>query len=266
MKNQISPQKIGLLDSGIGGASILKELQKKLPGHSYVYVCDNLYFPYGELETSRMIERVTTLAETFSLNENLDLLVIACNTASTNILDRLREKLKIPIVGVVPAIKPAAQLSKSKIIGIIATNITIESSYLAGLISDFASDCTVIKKGSPKLVTLSEEKMEGKATNLSEIKEELSPFLENQDLDTLVLGCTHFSSLRDEISEIFDGTVCLIDSAEAIARRVQDLLPRDPLTTTTQESLKIYFTQEDSVIQSKWWKIFKEASQYLLIP
>ena len=137
--------KIGLLDSGSGGLSILEEIIKKIPQASYQYLCDNFYFPYGELSQAVLKERVLKICERFVSEQRIDLLVLPCNTASATTLDLLRERLSIPIIGVVPAIKTAAEFSKTKHIGIIATKATIGSSYLEGLIKQFAFSCKVTK-------------------------------------------------------------------------------------------------------------------------
>ena len=253
--------RIGLLDSGSGGLSILKELQKTLPGLNYSYLCDNLYFPYGELESSFLVKRIVTESVNFVKKQQIDLLIIACNTASTFVLDQLREKLTIPIVGVVPAIKPAAELSKTGTIGIIATKITTKSQYLQTLIEDFASSTTVIKKASPRLVEISEQKVSGVNPKISEIEKEIKIFLEHPSLDTVVLGCTHFSLLLPEIKKIDTKNITWLDSREAIAKRVKSLIPIDKISNKKNNcsSVDLIFTKEDSKQKNNWERFLQRS-------
>lgn len=264
--------KIGVVDSGSGGLSILKELQQKIPQASYEYLCDNLFFPYGELESSVLHERVVGLCQKFCQAQNIDLLVLACNTASTLVLKNLRDQLEIPVVGVVPAIKTASKLSQSKRIAIIATKRTIESPYLEDLIKDFAPTCSVFKKSSSLLVKLSEEKIAGKKISTAIIKEELRDLFLHKSLDTVVLGCTHFSHLIPELESLDPRKISWIDSKEAVAKRVQTLLQEDKnftlnQTPQTRPSLKVFYTEEKSFQEKKInWSHLYETSHLNLFP
>ena len=153
--------RIVIFDSGVGGLSIYQEVVKKCPNHDYVFVSDNLAFPYGTKPEAELIERVVSVVKVVEEQYKPDLLVVACNTASTIALPSLRSRFNFPIVGVVPAIKPAAKLTKSKVIGLLATPGTIARSYTQSLIDDFAQDCTVVKVGSSKLVGMAEQKICG---------------------------------------------------------------------------------------------------------
>jgi len=245
--------KIALIDSGSGGLAILNGLIKKLPNIDFEYLCDNLFFPFGEQEISFIRRRFVDIATTFYEKNKPDLLVIPCNTASTMILDDLRQRLSIPIVGVVPAIKTASQISRSKIVGILATKTTIESAYLDGLIRDFASDCRVLKKASPILVTLSEKKIGGLKVDEKLLNEEIKDFLKEEKLDTVVLGCTHFSQLIPELERASVGRKILwIDSTEAIINRVLSLLPTHFLAENELTgSVKIFYTK-DNLNKDSW--------------
>lgn len=259
--------KIGLLDSSSGGLSILKALEGKIPHASYEYLCDNLFFPYGELENPLLLKRALEIAEKFCKARKLDLLVIACNTASTVVLAELRKKVSIPIVGVVPAIKTAAKLSKTGTIGIVATRRTIESSYLENLIKNFAPSFLVLKKISPKLVSLSDGKINGKKPNISMIKSELQDFLSHESLDTVVLGCTHYSQLIPEIKSLDHKNLNWIDSSEAIAKRTKSLLPQNLVLNDGERSTtKIFYTKQKSFSEASWKSFLPEASFHLFIP
>ena len=216
----VMPKHILIFDSGIGGLSVYKEIQYQLPLAKYIYAFDNAAFPYGELTESVLIERTTHIISQLCTQFSIDIVVIACNTASTIVLPALRDKLTIPVVGVVPAIKPAALVSTK--IGLLATPATVKRSYTYDLIKSFAPISDVQLLGSTRLVEMAEEKMIGADVDLEELKVILSPWQDR--VDTIVLGCTHFPFLRNEIKKVLNGNVLLIDSGEAIARRVKQLL------------------------------------------
>lgn len=210
-----------IFDSGVGGLSVYREIKTRLPQVSYTYLFDNAAYPYGELAQETLLQRVDMLVTNLVAQQGFDIVVIACNTASTIVLPRLRAKLAIPVVGVVPAIKPASMLAH-KAVGLIATPATITRQYTHDLIRDFSSDKNVELLGSTRLVDMAEEKLRGKAVDLEELASILSPL--RQHIDVAVLGCTHFPLIKEEIQAVLGKDVMLVDSGEAIARRVQDLL------------------------------------------
>lgn len=220
----------------MGGLSVYRELSQTLIGHQYLYLFDNAYFPYGELSESRLVTRVVELFRSFVIQHSVDIAVIACNTASTHVLPALRECLTIPIVGVVPAIKPAAEYSrqyqtvgKPAHIGLLATPGTVSRRYTAELVQSFAADLQVSMLGTTELVTMAEDKLAGQAVDLERLQQILALWSNEQGPDTLVLGCTHFPLLAAEISQCLP-QVKLIDSGAAIARRVNHLLLELPIT------------------------------------
>lgn len=211
-------------DSGIGGLSVYQETMRHNNDIIPSYLFDNLHFPYGIQPDTVVIETVVKLLKTFTERYRTDLIVIACNTASTVALQHVRENIRIPVVGVVPAIKPAAQISANKVIGLLATPATVRRPYTKDLIDRFASDCRVLKIGSSELVEIAERKMMGLPYNGEIIEQVLREWNEgNQIPDTVVLGCTHFPHLRREIQEVLPHAK-LVDSGDAIARRVGYLL------------------------------------------
>lgn len=216
--------KILIFDSGVGGLSVYKEIQAQLPQLDYLYVFDNEAYPYGELEHDILISRVDAIVASLVEEHQIDVVVIACNTASTIVLPTLRAKLSIPVVGVVPAIKPASNLA-NKAVGLIATPATITRPYTHDLIRDFSQSKPVELLGSTRLVDIAEEKLRGRAVDLQELKRILVPI--EGKIDVAVLGCTHFPLIRDEIQSVLTEHVLLVDSGEAIARRVKDLLVID---------------------------------------
>ncbi len=224
-----------VFDSGVGGLSVLEQLQQRNPNMQYSYLFDNLYFPYGELDDQQLITRVVELLTKAVNKFNPDLVVVACNSASTLSLPSLRETLSLPIVGVVPAIKSAANKSITRHFGVLATPGTVERSYTEQLIADFAKDCRVELLGSTLLVQLAEQKLAGESIALEDVKQALASWLVFDDLDCVVLGCTHFPLLKDEIQQVLGERVCLVDSGAAIANRVHSLLSTNEALNLSQK-------------------------------
>jgi glutamate racemase len=208
-----------VFDSGIGGLSVLTEIRKQLPQQACCYLFDNARLPYGELSEEELISGCVELVAQLVQRVDAAIVVIACNTASTLVLPALRARLNIPVVGVVPAVKPAARLSRKKHIGLLATPGTIKRPYTHELIESFASDCKVELFGSSELVMMAERKAAREDIDLRHLANILAPIV-NADIDVLVLGCTHFPMLRAELETILGKGVSLLDSGEAIANRV----------------------------------------------
>ncbi len=222
--NRPHPPIVGVFDSGVGGLSILTALRRTINACRFVYVCDQEFFPYGLQSEEELTRRVEQLCQQVLAQFPLDYVVIACNTASTVVLPRLRGQLQQAVIGVVPAIKPAAQLSRSKVIGLLATPGTIERAYTQELIALHASNCTVLKLGSTRLVELAEAKLRGELISSEEIATILRPLSQDPLLDTLVLGCTHFPHLLEELQAAFPRPITMVEPSEAIARRLLTLM------------------------------------------
>lgn len=218
--------RVGVFDSGVGGLSILSAIRMAIPDLELAYCCDNLNFPYGTKSEADVIKYSSRVSQQFVACAEIDILVIACNTASTIALPTLRSLLPIPIVGVVPAVKPASQNTKSKIIGILATPASVRQPYLAGLISEFAEGCEVVLCGSSGLVQLAEQKMRGVLIGDAEVRAQIPEILEaaSRGLDQLVLGCTHFPLLEAELRRVLPSHVQFVDSGDAVAKRVKTIL------------------------------------------
>jgi glutamate racemase len=209
-----------VFDSGVGGLSVYQAIRRRLPQLQYHYLFDNAAHPYGELAADTLIQRVNHLIKLYVAQHDIHAAVIACNTASTLVLPSLRQALSIPVIGVVPAIKPAAALAK-KGIGLIATPATVKNPYTQDLIDRFAAQIPVHRLGSTALVNMAEKKLRGIAVDRTELSRIIAPLKDH--IDVAVLGCTHFPLLSDEIAQVLPG-VPLIDSGEAIARRVETLI------------------------------------------
>ena len=212
----------------MGGLSIAAHIRKTCPHTPLFYLADNAAFPYGDKEEGWLVDRVVKLAQGLVARYPIQLLVLGCNTASTVVLPALREALSVPVVGVVPAIKPAAALSHSGHIGLLATPGTVSRSYTHQLIADHAPHCEVTRVGSTEVVRLAEEKLEGKSVDLNRLQQAVAPLFDTESLDTVVLGCTHFPLLLDELKEIQPRPIRWVDSGAAIARRVAMLLDQTP--------------------------------------
>ncbi|AUM14294.1 glutamate racemase [Ketobacter alkanivorans] len=221
-----------IIDSGVGGLSIWHEIQQRIPHAHACYVADNGAYPYGALAEQVLVERLLSLLPELEQRYQPDIIVIACNTASTVVLDHLRAQISTPIIGVVPAIKPAAELSVSRQVTLLATPGTIKRQYTDRLIQEFGKGCAFTRIGSHELVHEAERKLRGLPVNMDTIRQELAPLIQpNNNTDVLILGCTHFPFLKDEISQLIPAGIRVIDSGNAIARRAQQLL--DNLAATT---------------------------------
>lgn len=216
-----------IFDSGVGGLSVMRAVRERMPHLDFVYLADNAFFPYGDLSDERIVNRVLSLVGDAETQYQPRLIVIACNTASTLVLDQLRARVRMPVVGVVPAIKPAAALTSNGRIGLLATPATVRRPYLEGLIRDHASDKTIIRVGSSALVQQAERWLAGHALDAAVVGQSVQPLAAGA-VDTVVLGCTHFPLIREALHDALPEVVHWVDSGEAIARRVQHLLTQDP--------------------------------------
>jgi glutamate racemase len=212
-------------DSGVGGLSVLGPTLELLPNAPIVYAADSAGFPYGGRSEAEIASRVPALLGRLVERFQPRLAVIACNTASTIALEHVRSALDLPVVGTVPAIKPAAEISKSRVIGVLGTEATVRQPYVDDLAAKFAADCTIIRHGSPALVELAEAKLVGEEIDLQQVRAAAQPMFDAPDgegIDTVVLACTHFPLLREELNEAFPG-VAYVDGGAGIARRIAHL-------------------------------------------
>ena len=217
-------------DSGVGGLSVLGPTRALLPYAPIVYAADSAAFPYGTRSEAEIAARVPALLGRLVERFRPRLAVIACNTASTIALDHVRAALDIPVVGTVPAIKPAAALSVSRVIGVLGTAATVRQPYVEDLARRFAPDCTIIRHGASGLVELAEAKLGGEPVGIEAVRAALTPMIEARrggEIDVVVLACTHFPLLADEIAAAWPG-VALVDGGPGIARRIACLTTGQP--------------------------------------
>ena len=210
-------------DSGIGGLSVLGAAQALLPHMPVVYVGDSAGFPYGTKSEAAIAARVPALLGRLAERYRPRLIVIACNTASTIALAAVRAALDLPIVGTVPAIKPAALVSRTRVIGVLGTDATVRQPYVDDLAARFAADCTVLRHGSAELVDLAEAALHGQATDparYAAILQGLFGQPGGERIDTIVNACTHFPLVADALAAAAPHPVTFVDGSAGIARRI----------------------------------------------
>ncbi|MFC0282734.1 glutamate racemase [Camelimonas abortus] len=218
-----------VFDSGLGGLTVFREIRAGAPGARLVYLADNAVFPYGGLAPEALVARVNDVLDAAIARWRPDIVVIACNTASTLVLPHLRSRHDIPFVGTVPAVKPAAAASRSRMISVLATPGTVARDYTRELVRDYAGDCDVALVGSRHLATLAERAMAGEAVADADIAAEIAPcFRVSGDgarrTDVVALACTHYPLLLERLRALAPWPVTWVDPAPAIARRTLYLL------------------------------------------
>ena len=227
-------------DSGVGGLSVLGPTRTLLPNAPIVYAADNAGFPYGTRSDADLAARVPALLGRLVERYQPRLAVIACNTASTIALDAVRAALDIPVVGTVPAIKPAAELSKSRVIGVLGTLATVRQAYVDDLSARFAADCTVVRHGSAELVELAEAKLAGRPIDADAVRSAIQPMVDSaKDMDVMVLACTHFPLLAEEIAAAFPG-IAQVDGGTGIARRIAFLTAGQPWPDAPSPGIAVF--------------------------
>jgi len=252
-------QPIGVFDSGVGGLSVFIELKKLLPHENFVFLADQKYVPYGEKTNKELVTRTTKITDYFIKKHNIKIMVIACNTATCGAIDELRKKYTIPIVGTVPAIKPAAETTQTGVIGVMSTPSTSKSTVVADLIKNNCQGIKVFNVGCTGL----EDTVEQGEMGSPEVNALLVKYLKeikSSKADRLVLGCTHYPFLKKVIAKMAGPRLKLLDSGKAIAKRTNALLLR--YNTKNKQSGKgkhIFLTTGDaakfSMVASKLLKV-----------
>ena len=220
-------QPILVFDSGVGGLSVLGPIRERLPDAPIVYVADNGGFPYGTKTEMEVATRVCALLGRLTERYRPRLIVIACNTASTIALAHVRAALEVPVVGTVPAIKSAAETTTTKAIGVLGTEATVRQPYVDRLAADFASDCTVLRHGSAKLVEMAEAELRGQPAPAADYGDVLGGLLGQPGgdrVDTVVLACTHFPLVRNNLAAAAPRPLRFVDGGQGIGRRTAHLL------------------------------------------
>lgn len=241
-----------VFDSGVGGLSVLREARMLIHDHQFVYIGDDAGFPYGDWEGDALTHRIVGLFDTLIEKYDPSLVIIACNTASTQIMPALRRRFDMPFVGIVPAIKPAAERTSSGHISVLATPGTITRKYTLNLIDQFASDVQVKLVGATKLARLAEEHLQGIQIDTDLLKEEIAPcFVEKEGkrTDIITLGCTHYPFLVNEMRKLAPWPVDWLDPAEAVARQAVRELRRTANERDAEQS-RLTESQQDRAIMT----------------
>jgi glutamate racemase len=234
-----------VFDSGVGGLTVFREIARLRPDARFVYAADDALFPYGKVPEDALITRVVALMEGLIDAHRPDIVVIACNTASVQVLPALRERFKLPFVGTVPAIKPACASSQSKRVSVLGTEATVAREYTHALIRSFGQGCDLTLVGSARLAALAEIALAGDPVDDEAIRTEIAPcFVEDgaERTDTIVLACTHFPLLLEHFERLAPWPVRWLDPAPAIARRVVELI--GPANGEPAQAALTIFTSE----------------------
>ena len=252
-----------MFDSGVGGLSVLEAVRRELPDAPILYAADLAGLPYGEKSEAEIAARVSGLLGRMAERYAPRLICIACNTASTIALGMVRDVLEIPIVGTVPAIKPAAALTKTGTIGLLGTAATIRQGYVDRLEAEFAADKRLIRHAAPELVEAAEAKLRGETPDPRVFEDAIAGLRTasgGADIDTLVLACTHFPLVADELATAFSDRVTMVHGADGIARRIAHLTSGQPFARPTPDRAVITGTAAQATAMSPAFARFGIAS------
>lgn len=246
LKNKPSKNSpIGVMDSGVGGISALKHIQHILPHEQITYVADSLYAPYGNKTPEEITKRCFSIAD-FLVEQGVKAIVVACNTATAASIQQMRAKYTLPIIGMEPAVKPAALASKNGVIGVLATVGTIKSAQYAALLEHYGAGVTVLAQGCEGLVECVESGALTDDATRRLLKQYIAPLLAG-GADTIVLGCTHYPFLRPLIAEIVDPKIAVIDTGKAVSAQLQKkLMEANLLADDSQQAKVVFWTNSPS--------------------
>ena len=248
--------KIGVFDSGLGGLSVLLYLRAALPEASFCYIADSANAPYGDKSDDFIAERSLRISQ-FLIDQQVSAIVVACNTATAAAISQLRERYPIPLIGVEPAVKPAAETSVSGIVGVLATSGTIASDRFISLQNRFTHQTEIITRACPGLVELIEAAELDRSAVLELLQEFINPMLD-KGADTLVLGCTHYSLIRELIQQVAGKGVSIVDAGQAVARETRRRLQEGNILADEGQPGSIRFlTSGDPLVQeplfARYW-------------
>ncbi len=258
---------IGIFDSGIGGLSVLKEIHQLLPHENLIYVGDSAHAPYGDRSAKYVRERSQAIA-TFLLDQGVKAIVVACNTATAEAATQLRSTMDVPVIGLEPAIKPAAQLSKNGIIGVLATQRTIDSERLLGLTERYANDKKVLAQACPRLVEQVEANKLDHPDTKALLNKYILPLLE-QGADALILGCTHYPFLLPTIRNIIGDDIEVLETGKPVAEQLKRILIQNNLMIDDREKsskLSFYNSSTDNQYLNTMKKLWHKPINILKLP
>ena len=249
-------QAIGVIDSGVGGISVLKHIHALLPHENLMYLADSKYAPYGNKTAEEITARCMILCD-YLLQKNVKVIVVACNTATAAAINALRETFNIPIIGMEPAVKPAATASENGIIGVLATVGTLKSAQFAALLESYGRNVKVVTQACVGLVECIERGELDAPETKALIQLYTAPLLA-EGADTIVLGCTHYPFVKHVIQEIVGDKITLIDTGAAVAKQLKRQLTEKNLLSTDQQKAQVHFwtnseAENASQITQKLW-------------
>ena len=244
---------IGIFDSGVGGLSVFREIKKILPDERYIYYSDNAHCPYGEKSKEYIIDRARHITD-FLISKGADVIVVACNTATAAAIRTLREEYRIPFIGMEPAIKPAAQLTRTGIVGVLATAGTLKADKYKDTRGKYADDITVVEHIGQGFVELVESGQTTGSRAEAVVTESVEPLLD-AGADTIVLGCTHYPFLSETISKVAsalapDRTVKIVDPAPAVARHLHEVMTERAIIRHDGYELVLHVSGDDTTLQN----------------
>ncbi len=257
---------IGVFDSGVGGLSVLREIRALLPNESLLYVADSGHVPYGDKSPEFIRERCRLLAE-FLLSQGAKALVLACNTATVAGVAELRERYpQLPIIGMEPAVKPAAAATKTGVVGVLATTGTLKSAKFAALLDRFACDVRVVTQPCPGLVERIEAGELESAATRALLQGFVAPLLA-EGCDTLILGCTHYPFIKPLLRSLVPKSISIIDTGAAVARHVQRMLSvQDALASGPAQPTQFWSSAEPQAMQHVLPLLWGTAAEVLPLP
>ena len=247
---------IGVFDSGVGGISVLKHIHALLPNEDLIYFADSKYAPYGSKTQAEITARCLSIAD-FLLQKRLKSLVVACNTATAAAIDAMRAKYDLPIIGMEPAVKPAAEASKNGVIGVLATVGTLKSAQFAALLESYGRNVKVVTQACVGLVECIERGELNAPETKALIRQYTAPLLA-EGADTIVLGCTHYPFVKHVIQDVVGNKITLIDTGAAVAKQLKSqLIEKNLLSPQLQKADIALFTNSTAenasqVIESLW--------------
>ena len=256
---------IGVFDSGVGGLSILDEALQQLPHHNYIYFADSANAPYGDKPPQWIAERSLQICR-YLMEQDCSAIVVACNTATAEAIATIRSTLDIPIIGVEPGIKPAAMQSQNGIVGVLATEATLNSDKFNALLATLPEHCQFIKQAGAGLVPLIEAGLIETPEMQALLRSHLKPILD-QGADTLVLGCTHYPFLKKMIRAVVGDSMTLIDTSDAVVRQLLRQLHQQGLIVSSKHSpkLSLLSTASADTLQTMAERLLhRDLSQYTI--
>ncbi|MFZ1341812.1 glutamate racemase [Thiothrix eikelboomii] len=257
---------IGVFDSGLGGISVLHEIHRLLPHEDLIYIADSGHAPYGSKSTTYITQRCLQLSQ-FLLEQGAKMLVVACNTATAHAIDTLRQQLTVPVIGIEPAVKPAARLTRTGVIGVLATQQTVQSQRLQRLIQEYASGIKVVTQACPGLVE-HVERGDFSSPTLNSLLERYTQPVVEQGVDVLVLGCTHYPFLVASLRAQIGCDITILETSNAVALHVQRLLDKYALNSRTEQSGLVYFysSKDEAVHWQSMQLLWQQNIDHAMLP